>query len=399
MQSVDMIGWKKWWPETLKLAFLAPIFIFFMYLILKFLSMADIIGDADNKTGVAFVIAVLVPFAFIMILLNKAKSLATKFAGDIGTTVTKTAMAAGGIALGGAALGTAVLGRKVIGGTMARISQSDSSKILGDHKVKMREWKKAGSQGAPPPKPVKGQVINGKTYNPKMFTGLGASLNASQKRVEKTDHERAEIDAVKDKRYKGTEWDKLSGTQQGNVKADYIKDNKSKYKDDIEENLRNTGFAGTPYATYPPGTPIAKDAALTDDQRKHVTEKTEEATGKKFDESLKEATKSINGFTRAFTRSNTGSYDVRNLSQTKANKREGFFTKMSAGLIAGIAMGVRTGLKGAGINHGSGQNDLLKDIGHTITEALKNIKVNVKVEESHGKGGGGEHKTGAAPHH
>lgn len=114
MQDVDTIGWKKWWPNTLKLAFLAPIFMFFMYLIIKFVDAKNFI-TLNVGSGVTFIIAVIVPFAFIIVLMNKAKGLAVKFSGDIGAAITKAGNMVGGLAVG-AGVGVAAMGlRQTVG--------------------------------------------------------------------------------------------------------------------------------------------------------------------------------------------------------------------------------------------------------------------------------------------
>jgi hypothetical protein len=167
-----------------------------------------------------------------------------------------------------------------------------------------------------------------------------------------------------------------------NVKEDYIKENRGRFAGEEDEKYRTAHG-------------LTKNDALNATQIATIQANTDARAATEFNEKLTNASKTVDGFTRAFTRTNTGTYDVRNLSQTKADKREDIFTKISAGLIAGIALGVRTGLKsGLNVNHGSGQNDFLKDLGNTFTEAMKSVKINVKVEESHGTGGGDAHKSG-----
>jgi len=136
MQDWDMVGWKKWWPETIKMAFLAPVFVFFLYLIVKFLDTGLGIGINDSKGGLDFLLGIFVPFIFIMILLMKAKEIATKMSGKIGETITKAAKTVGGLALGaagGVALG---LGAGALRGTVGR----------GMNKLATSEW--ASTHGA-----------------------------------------------------------------------------------------------------------------------------------------------------------------------------------------------------------------------------------------------------------
>ena len=146
MASTKMIGWQNWWSDTLKLAFLAPVFIFFMYIILKFLQI-DLISDAAGKTGLDFLIATLIPFAFIMILMIKAKNIAVDMSGEMGASITKAMSSVGpagamkfaaGVYGGAIAGGAAALGK----GTMGRLG----SGVADNEKLKAME-KKGGVQG------------------------------------------------------------------------------------------------------------------------------------------------------------------------------------------------------------------------------------------------------------
>jgi len=130
LRDMKMIGWKKWWPDTLKMAFLAPVFAFFMYLIVGFMDKGLGIINADSKTGMNFVVAMIVPFVFIMLLLMKAKSIAKDMSGEMGSAITKAGAIAGGVALGAATGGAAMLGRQTLGRAAANISQSN----------KFRDW-------------------------------------------------------------------------------------------------------------------------------------------------------------------------------------------------------------------------------------------------------------------
>ena len=136
MQNFDMVGWKKWWPETLKLAFLAPVFIFFLYLILQFLETGLGLIQTDTKPlGISLVVGVVLPFAFIMILLLKAKDIATKMSGTIGETLAKAGATVGGMAVGAAggfALGgIASLGRATVGNLGDKLATSEFAKTHG----------------------------------------------------------------------------------------------------------------------------------------------------------------------------------------------------------------------------------------------------------------------------
>lgn len=143
MAGIKMIGWKNWWPETFKLAFLAPVFIFFMYLILKFLEM-DLISDSagrsvtDVQSGLNYFVATLIPFAFIMILMMKAKSIASDMSGEFGQTLSKFGSSVGGMVLGGAV----GVGAMAMRGTVGKLGNSlaNSNTVKG--------WERRGYLGA-----------------------------------------------------------------------------------------------------------------------------------------------------------------------------------------------------------------------------------------------------------
>lgn len=121
LQDIKMIGWKKWWPDLLSMAFVAPVFAFFMYLIVGFLSKGLGVMDAMNTpgglnaSGLTFVLKIIVPFAFIMILLMKAKDVAVSMSGQIGESLSKAGGAVGGIALGAMTGGAALAMRASVG--------------------------------------------------------------------------------------------------------------------------------------------------------------------------------------------------------------------------------------------------------------------------------------------
>ena len=128
LQDTEMIGWKKWWPETIKLAFMAPIFVFFMYLIIKFLDTGLALGLNDTKSGMDFILGIFIPFMFIMILLMKAKSIAKDMSGKMGEMADKLGSAVSGLALGGAVGLGAMAMRGTVGKLGSSIANSDRLK-------------------------------------------------------------------------------------------------------------------------------------------------------------------------------------------------------------------------------------------------------------------------------
>jgi len=127
--NIPGFGHKEWWDDLLKNAFLAPFFIFFLYVIIMFGDFLSLIGyDTQDPDIIQKAMKTIIPFAVIFILLLKAKHLAVKFSGSIGAAVNKIGAVAGGLALGAATGGTAMLGRATLGRAGAAIASSGALK-------------------------------------------------------------------------------------------------------------------------------------------------------------------------------------------------------------------------------------------------------------------------------
>lgn len=430
LSKTKMLGWKSWWSDTIGLCFVAPIFMFFMYLILLFLDGA-FGGLIKEQNGANWVLVTIIPFVFIIILLLQAKSFAKKFSGELGQMITGAVTAVGAAALGGAALSAAFVGRKTIGAAMSRASRGETATQKYESGKAKGLGKVTGFIGS---KIGMGRVF-GNTYDIKTKTvsnGIGGILNKKQRSVGDVDHARSDMDKAKEAAHlKGVDDSRLSGEnvqsikkefnkmKKGDVesavrKGDDMKGNKvGESEDEFKSRIRKSEVAkakatrGNLVIDKKTGKPTGE---LTDEAKKSV----ENTINAEFNTKLKaDTTKMLDGlfehtkheakgydsqgkkvtqFDRVVSKSNTGSYDVRNLSDSKSDKRAGILTKMSVAAIAGIALGVRTGLKGmVDVNHGKGQGDFLKDLSHTITEAMKSAKIKVDV-------GGGGHGGGHDDH-
>jgi hypothetical protein len=112
-------SWDQWFPELVSMAFMAPIFIFFLWLILLFLDVSPLKGAGESFTqnGNTFMglIAIIAPFILIVGLLKKAKEVAQDMAGEIAGAINKAAGAALGIAGGAVLGGVGMLGRATVG--------------------------------------------------------------------------------------------------------------------------------------------------------------------------------------------------------------------------------------------------------------------------------------------
>lgn len=412
MQGWEMVGWKKWWPDTIKMAFLAPVFLFFMYLIIKFLDIMGIaVFDANNKEGMDFVVAIMVPFALVMVLMWKAKSIATDMSGKMGQSITNGMKAVGGIALGGAALGTALLGRKTIG-SVSKYVQNDAARkkdatTFGDYKnwsvgKKINPFAYVGQAGKTAmagiatgihklPSTKKDAAGNRMKLGEAMQEeerGFGKKASSQNTLDSKTEQEFAD----KGKYKKGVKFGDLREDEQLEVRISIDKDQLAKemgfganfeaIKEDFNKQLVTNRINGA-YTTY-------KTADKSDSTKLAAAE-----TQLKTDTGI--TNKDTSGQMIGFSKANTavgefvsalrkGSYDVRNISQLKSASKG--IPMFGVGLAAIIASGVRVGLKsGVGVEPGTGQKDFLKDIGNTITESLKGMKINVSSS-------GGDHGSG-----
>lgn len=127
--KLPKVGWGSWVSNLTNLAIMAPIFVFFMYLIMAFLK-ADFIGDMilsnnANFTLSEFLVTILLRFMLIIGLIQSAKGLAKKLSGEFGDAVAGVAKGVAAVAAGGAvglaAGGAAILGRSTAGALMSKM--------------------------------------------------------------------------------------------------------------------------------------------------------------------------------------------------------------------------------------------------------------------------------------
>lgn len=110
-------GFSRWLKETTSLSFMAPVFMFFLFLLVMFLDIAfTTVTPFNNQSSVQKFMAILVPFIAVVVILNAAKKSAKDMAGEFGEQITKWAGKVAGFAAAGA-LGVA--GGVVFGGAAA----------------------------------------------------------------------------------------------------------------------------------------------------------------------------------------------------------------------------------------------------------------------------------------
>ncbi|MCF7833802.1 MAG: hypothetical protein K9L98_00050 [Candidatus Pacebacteria bacterium] len=144
--DIPKMSFGHWWNDLIKNAMMAPVFVFFLYIIVMLSGELNAIISYQEPTSAAEwveqLMAKVIPFLIIMGLLQKAKSVTADYAGEIGAMAQKAVgtvgTVAGGLALGGVA-GLAAKGLSSTVGAM-------SSKIANSEGLKDAS-KKKGIQG------------------------------------------------------------------------------------------------------------------------------------------------------------------------------------------------------------------------------------------------------------
>ncbi len=131
--SLPKLNFGQWSSDLKKSVILAPIFMFFLYIIGAFLN-AGFVSTLGIETGngaetyFTIVISVVIPMIIVYTLISYGKTLAEKFATEVSNKVTGFVEGAGklaaGAALGVATGGLAVAGRNIIGRAGAKIASS-----------------------------------------------------------------------------------------------------------------------------------------------------------------------------------------------------------------------------------------------------------------------------------
>ncbi|MCX6755837.1 MAG: hypothetical protein NTX85_00640 [Candidatus Nomurabacteria bacterium] len=416
MQGLDYVGWQKWWKDLIGASFVAPIFIFFMYLIILFLSkgFADLLSS--NTQGVAKLLQTIIPFVFIMLLLKQAQSMATKFSGSAGEAVSGAIKAGASVALMATGAGVAAGGRG-IGKMMARASNGNTTtqkyaEAKGNpEKMKDLNWrdKTFGRLGAK--MNLDKTFGNKKDADGRVQSGIGGILNKARDNIKGKDHADHKLNEY------------AQGIT-GNKDAKYSElglDEKKKVKDSIDRDTLVKELTGQNKKYDQLG---EKQKKLVDSARS-INPSTGEALdwsaslkehneirgmyGKKELHSAshmeKESKEKISTKDRLISMAPTGSWNPMNISAMSAAKNDAFSSKMLFGLSSAMATGMRSGLKGmAGVNLGAGgSKDFATDIKNAFSEALKGAKLNVEIKGGGGHGGGEHddhgHGGGGGGHH
>ena len=436
--NIPSLGFKEWSKNLIGNAFMAPIFIFFLYIILllgRSLQSITYSAEVGKDAILSRTMSSVVPLLIIFVLLREAKKMTVKYAGEMGEAFSKAPMIAG-LALGATAAGSAMIARKTIGSTIARASRGQTlSQRAANNDPTLTGFRKVlGSAGAA----MSFNKFFGKDrgYTGKkgerlgVTSGIGGLLNRSQRTVGEVDHARHEMDEAKKKAGVGDiPDDKLSFLEEQKVKLAFAKDHKTEYETMVRNGQKElkdqfgvvySGGENGFYAAkrqdiidkvkinHP--TEVDNNGDLTDQGKERVKDmlkvefnaalklSTEKLSDHEFGHIRDESRESVNPLSRIASKAGSGSYDIRNINP-KSDKREGLGVKATVGIVAAVALGMRTGLKSANANPGTGKSDFVTDIGNIITSALKGVKINVPsggghddhAKDDHGGGGGGGH--------
>ncbi len=144
LSHVEGIGWDEWLSRLLSVSLMAPIFMFFLYLIFMMVKadpFASVL-NTPNTSAIKTLLLIAIPALVILIILKKATAKAQKNAGELGTVLVGAAKSVAGAATGlavGAATGGASL---ALSGTVGRHYQN----VANDDELKKKAA--AGDKGA-----------------------------------------------------------------------------------------------------------------------------------------------------------------------------------------------------------------------------------------------------------
>jgi hypothetical protein len=131
--GIKELGWNNWISDLTNYAMLAPIFVFFLYIIYAFMNsdMIKVLNLGKEAGFMGTVLGIVIPMIIIYMLIDSGVGIAKKYAGKAGNMVQNFASKAtgmvGGAAVGLATGGTAFLGRNVIGRGLGAIG----GKVIG----------------------------------------------------------------------------------------------------------------------------------------------------------------------------------------------------------------------------------------------------------------------------
>ena len=137
-KQMQGFGWSTWLGNLFSLSFMAPVFLFFLYLILTFLNVNENFvssGVGNSASAAGKIINLALPIVIILFLLQVAKKTTSDLSGKIGTTINNWAGTAVGLAAGAATGGAALLARGTLGAGASALAKSSFADTLRDAKA------------------------------------------------------------------------------------------------------------------------------------------------------------------------------------------------------------------------------------------------------------------------
>jgi hypothetical protein len=138
MQGLPYVGFSAWLKELVSLAFMAPVFMFFMYIIVTFLSNEGFLASLSNTQGQGFLAVIMSTYMFFLIiggLLFLAKKITTSMAGNLGSMAAQGVAGITGVLAGAAAVGltggVALAGRGIKGTANVFGAKDADGKLTG----------------------------------------------------------------------------------------------------------------------------------------------------------------------------------------------------------------------------------------------------------------------------
>jgi hypothetical protein len=140
LAGVKYLGWEAWLKRLIATSFMAPIFMFFMFIIFLFIN-SKIFTNVQNQQGsLEAIFGIIFPALIIIIMLKKATGFAKEGGGEFGEMLVKGGKMALGLAgglAGGLAIGTLASGLQ---GGLGRLGKMGSeSKRLADWETDTRK--------------------------------------------------------------------------------------------------------------------------------------------------------------------------------------------------------------------------------------------------------------------
>jgi|GEM_PF-1732918 len=144
--NIPKLGWDAWLKSLVSTAFVAPVFMFFLYLIITFLNLGLDATTFDPSGGMwSQLLQIIIPFVIILVLILKAKTIAVKMSGEVGAVFAKAGGAVAGLGVAALSGGASLALQSTVGRAGAGMANSTRSGFAGRMQRSMGNKIKGGS--------------------------------------------------------------------------------------------------------------------------------------------------------------------------------------------------------------------------------------------------------------